>query len=46
MISCVAHQKLHHSMAGGPSRVHKDTGKILAEGYVEEDKEHWSSSIG
>jgi len=32
-------------MAGDPSRLHRDKGKILAKDYVEEDKKHWNSSI-
>lgn len=45
MISCVVHLKPLYLMAGDPSRLHRDKGKILAKDYVEEDKRHWNSSI-
>jgi len=45
MISCDVHRKPLYLMAGDPSRLHRDKGKILAKDYVEEDKKHWNSSI-
>ena len=42
---CVVHRKPLYLMAGDPSRLHRDKGKILAKEYVEEDKRYWNSSI-